>query len=291
MMTNRLAGQLGGVPYKYFGDWTDRVAKGELPKHKPAAAVRRRAQRRRDHLGLVDAGQVPARPDLVRPAQADGQRRRPALRRAGVFDRQHAGPRSEDPQGVVLQDAGGRSEHAALAWTGPRRRDQADDGLGLLGRRSPLGHQGEPAQRHVRRQGPGLARRERARHGQSGLVQEGLGASVRQGVPDRSLVASGRDARSQDAEIRVHRHLLRHASSAVRLRRRQYAVDVRLRAGGGLGQHQGVGRDQGLRRRRSAGSRSCSTPTATASSTSSPSRASRRRARTRASIRARVPTR
>jgi hypothetical protein len=35
MMTNRLAGQLGGVPYKYFGDWTDRIAKGELPKHKP----------------------------------------------------------------------------------------------------------------------------------------------------------------------------------------------------------------------------------------------------------------
>jgi streptogramin lyase len=35
MMTNRIAGQLGGVPYKYFGEWTERVAKGELPKHKP----------------------------------------------------------------------------------------------------------------------------------------------------------------------------------------------------------------------------------------------------------------
>jgi hypothetical protein len=35
MMTNRIAGQFGGVPYKYFGDWTDRVAKGELPKAKP----------------------------------------------------------------------------------------------------------------------------------------------------------------------------------------------------------------------------------------------------------------
>jgi hypothetical protein len=35
-MTNRLAGELGGVPYKYFGEWTERVAKGELPKHKPA---------------------------------------------------------------------------------------------------------------------------------------------------------------------------------------------------------------------------------------------------------------
>ncbi len=34
-MVNRLAAQLGGVPFKYFGDWTDRIAKGELPKHKP----------------------------------------------------------------------------------------------------------------------------------------------------------------------------------------------------------------------------------------------------------------
>ena len=35
MMAGRLGGQLGGVPYKYFGDWTERVAKGELPKNKP----------------------------------------------------------------------------------------------------------------------------------------------------------------------------------------------------------------------------------------------------------------
>jgi hypothetical protein len=35
MMVNRLAGQFGGAPYKYFGDWTDRVARGELPKQAP----------------------------------------------------------------------------------------------------------------------------------------------------------------------------------------------------------------------------------------------------------------
>ena len=35
LMVNPLAGQLGGVPFKYFGDWTDRVAKGELPASKP----------------------------------------------------------------------------------------------------------------------------------------------------------------------------------------------------------------------------------------------------------------
>jgi hypothetical protein len=34
-MTNRIAGQFGGEPYKYFGDWTDRIAKGELPKTQP----------------------------------------------------------------------------------------------------------------------------------------------------------------------------------------------------------------------------------------------------------------
>ena len=217
MMTNRLAGQLGGVPYKYFGEWTDAVAKGELPKHKPERPSGVERNLVVTTWDWSTPGQVPARPDLVGPAQADGQCGRPALRRAGIFDRQHADPRSEDPQGVVLQDAGRRPEHAALARTGPCRRDQADHGVALLGRGGAVGHQGEPAQRHVRRQGPRLARRDGARHGQSGLVQEGLGASVRESVPDRPLAAPGRGARSEDAEVLVHRHLLRHAPSAVRL--------------------------------------------------------------------------
>ncbi len=34
-MTNRIAGEFGAAPYKYFGDWTDRIAKGELPSTKP----------------------------------------------------------------------------------------------------------------------------------------------------------------------------------------------------------------------------------------------------------------
>ncbi|HEY8580067.1 MAG TPA: carboxypeptidase regulatory-like domain-containing protein [Beijerinckiaceae bacterium] len=34
-MTNRIAGQFGGAPFKYFGDWTDRIAKGETPKTAP----------------------------------------------------------------------------------------------------------------------------------------------------------------------------------------------------------------------------------------------------------------
>jgi hypothetical protein len=35
LMVNIVAGQLAGAPIKYFADWTERVAKGELPKTKP----------------------------------------------------------------------------------------------------------------------------------------------------------------------------------------------------------------------------------------------------------------
>src|SRR5262249_10538593 len=34
-MINIAAGELGGAPFKYFGDWTERIAKGELPFAKP----------------------------------------------------------------------------------------------------------------------------------------------------------------------------------------------------------------------------------------------------------------
>jgi hypothetical protein len=35
LMFNPLTQQLGSVPFKYFADWTDRIAKGELPHSKP----------------------------------------------------------------------------------------------------------------------------------------------------------------------------------------------------------------------------------------------------------------
>jgi hypothetical protein len=34
-MVNLLAGELASAPFKYFGDWTNRIAKGELPHAKP----------------------------------------------------------------------------------------------------------------------------------------------------------------------------------------------------------------------------------------------------------------
>jgi hypothetical protein len=34
-MVNALAGELGGVPFRYFADWSDRIAAGEVPETKP----------------------------------------------------------------------------------------------------------------------------------------------------------------------------------------------------------------------------------------------------------------
>jgi hypothetical protein len=35
MMMDQMANGLGGVGFKYYADWTDRIAKGELPHHMP----------------------------------------------------------------------------------------------------------------------------------------------------------------------------------------------------------------------------------------------------------------
>ena len=52
-MVNQLAGQLGGAPFKYFGDWTERIAKGELPQAQAAATAGRRAQYRGHEVGMA----------------------------------------------------------------------------------------------------------------------------------------------------------------------------------------------------------------------------------------------
>ena len=144
-MVNRLAGQLGGVPFKYFGDWTDRVAKGELPKDKPARpqGVERNVVVTSWEWGTEKT--LRPRPDLVRPAQSDGQRLRAAVRLARILDRRHPDPRPEDAQGLVLPHAVlDPNMPESLRAAVPRDGDaEADHAFALLGRREDL----EPARR------------------------------------------------------------------------------------------------------------------------------------------------
>ena len=53
-----------------FADWTDRIAKGELPFDKPRAAAGHRAQPGHHDVGLPAPGVLPARRGVDRPAQS-----------------------------------------------------------------------------------------------------------------------------------------------------------------------------------------------------------------------------
>ena len=243
MMTNRIAGQFGGVPYKYFGDWTDRVAKGELPKNKPPrpTGVER---------NLVVTTWDWSTPDKYMHDLISSDRRDPTINANGLL---YGSPEYSTDNSPILDPKTNMVSFFKMPVADPAMPVSLGPGhAGALKPTAPSAYWGDRqlwdtrANNHnsMYRQGrPRVARRHRARHGQPGLVQEGIGQRIRQGVPDREEPASGRGARSEDQGVPVHRHLLRHPPSAVRLRRRQHAVDVGHRAGRRLDQHQGLGRD------------------------------------------------
>src|SRR4029079_10153383 len=101
-------------------------------------------------MGMVDAGQISARPDFVRPALSDRERLRSVVWLAGIFDRHYAHPRSEYVQGCVFQNAGARSGKAGISWSRSRRRGETDGRFPVLGRRGVVGYTREQPQLHVR---------------------------------------------------------------------------------------------------------------------------------------------
>ena len=136
---------------KNFADWTDRIAAGELPFAKPQRPAGHRAQHRRDDVGFLDAGALPARRHLDLPARSARQRQRPDLRRAGGEHRQHSGARSGQAPRLHHQASGAAR---ARLFEGP-----ADDAVGLLGRGADLGRLQQPAQRDDGRAGARVVQR------------------------------------------------------------------------------------------------------------------------------------
>ena len=184
LMVTPLAGKFGGVPFKYFGDWTDRGCSWRVAVRQAGAAAGRRTQSRDHDLGLGQRETISPRPDLVRQAQSDGRCQRSALRLDRICDRQSAGARSEDREGQ-LHHAAGRRERARSLRPGTCRDREAGGGVGLLGHGAGLGYQIRQSQRHVRRQGPGLDDRNQSRARHAGVLQERLEQSLRQGVSAR----------------------------------------------------------------------------------------------------------
>ncbi len=150
LMVNPLAGQLGGAPFKYFADWTDRIAHGELPHAKPPRpqGVERNLvitewEWGSEHTYLHDL-------DLDGQAQPDGQCLWAALRLDRIQHRHAADSRSQDKLGVILPCAGARSRHAGIARARACRHREADDAVGLLGRREDLEQPDQQPQLDVR---------------------------------------------------------------------------------------------------------------------------------------------
>ena len=168
----------------------------------------RRAQHRRDDMRVGRPEQLPPRPDRHRPALPDGQRLRPAVRLARVRHRRLSDPGSEDAHRDDLQGPGARRRHAGGARARARRSCHADGTLTLLGRREDLGHEGQQPQRHDRPEGARMVRGRGARPEESGLLQEGLGPSLRQALPAGADEPADHDARPEDDEVHLRRHLL-----------------------------------------------------------------------------------
>ena len=96
-----------------FADWTDRIAAGELPFAKPAAAARHRAQRRDHACGTGARRSIYMHDaDLDRQAQSDRQCLRPDLRLDGRELRLLPGAQSDHQQRLHDQASRSRSRHA-----------------------------------------------------------------------------------------------------------------------------------------------------------------------------------
>ena len=138
-MVNLLAGELGGVPFKYFGEWTDRIAKGELPKAKPE-----RPQGVERNIVVTTWDWLDEKHYLHDLISSDRRhptvnRLRPAVRLDRVFDRHHADPRPEDAPGHELHRSPCATRHAGGARARVTRRATSRSCLRRIGARRRSG--------------------------------------------------------------------------------------------------------------------------------------------------------
>ena len=209
------AGFFNAAPLKALGEWTDSLAKGELPKTTPP---RPQGAERNVVITTWEWGtEKTYMHDLI-----SSDRRNPTVNAHGPL---FGSPEYASDDMPILDPKTSTVTFFKLPVEDPNMPEAPEFGftsatdaaLRLLGRREDLEHQSQQSQCDVRQEGQGLAGGDGTRHGQSGLLQEGLRPSVGQGFSARPVAASGGDPRSEDDEVHLRRHLLCHPSPAVRL--------------------------------------------------------------------------
>ena len=172
-MTTIAAGQLGGMPYKYLADWTERVAKGELPFAKPT-----RPQG-------VERNIVVTLRDWHNPKQylhdlISTDKRYPTVNGYGPLYGSCEHACNDMP---ILDPVKNVATNFVLPTTAdmPLALGPGNAGsVNILGPSAYWGEediwnsQGQQPQLDDRPEGPRLARGDRPQAGQSGLLQEGL---------------------------------------------------------------------------------------------------------------------
>ncbi len=148
-MVNPLVGKLAGVPLVYFGDWTDRVAKGELPFAKPP---RPQGVERNIVITTWDWGtEKQYLHDLI-----SSDKRDPTVNGYGLL---YGSPEYATDHLPVLDPKTAKvtyvtppedPERALCSGPGPCRDREAAGAVGLLGHGAGLGYPLRQSQRHVR---------------------------------------------------------------------------------------------------------------------------------------------
>ena len=158
-MTNQLAGNFGGAPFEYYGDWTDRIAKGELPKSKPP---RPQGVERNIVVSSWEWGtEKQYLHDLI-----SSDRRNPTVNAYGPL---YGSPEYATDNMPILDPKTSKVTFFKMPVQDPSMPEslgpghaasmQAAAGIRLLGRGEDLGHPGQQPQRHVRQERAGSGSR------------------------------------------------------------------------------------------------------------------------------------
>ncbi len=229
-------GQLGGVPIKYLADWTDRIARGELP-----ASQRRSARRASNATSSRPCATGPIRRRTCTTCPAPIVAIRPSTPTARSTARRSSAPTSFPILDPVRNVA--TTFHAPVrdANTPTTHDDPVAAPSPYWGDEAHLGQQGERAQSDARSQGPRLVHGAHSRGRRiPAFCKQGSNHPSAKLFPTERAGAAPRRLRAEDEEVHVRRHLLQHASSAVRRGCESHAVDQRRRPGRRLARHEEV---------------------------------------------------
>ena len=191
LMVNLIAGDLASTPIKYFAEWTDRIAEGELPKNKP-----QRPQGIERNVVITTWDWADDKHYLHDEISTD--KRNPTVNGYGPL---FGSPEYAtdiipilDPVKNSVTKFHAPVRDADMPFSlgpGPRRGAQAAGAVALLGQRADLGHPHQQPQFDDGRERPAVARRGGARRQGSGFLRQGLRPAVGKTVPARRR-ASGR---------------------------------------------------------------------------------------------------